>query len=172
MVIDSCLEELRNSFSKEYDDYKPLLERCRALLFTEIENNPKNIHAVCLIAMVEFELRVETEIVLGYLEEAYTKYKDQISGEDFSMLATDMAYFYIEECENKEDESAALLQEAVKRGSTYPETYYALGLLHYENDRYKKACRCSKAPAGFPRILNTDMPMPCASLNVAMRMIQ
>lgn len=117
----------------------PVFEKYREPLLAEIKENPKNIRAVCLLAMVCYELREDTEDVLRHLKHAYKAYKDELSDDDYAMLVTDIAYFYNKELWYRGKTICNLLKNAVRRSPSFPETYYALAMLLYDNGEYVEA---------------------------------
>jgi len=86
------------------------------------------------------------------LYQAYQLYKDDLSAEDFSMLATDIAYFYIEEDCGTEEAAAGLLQQAIQKGMPFAETYYALGLLLYRRNHFNDALALFKTACEYKPI--------------------
>ncbi len=116
-----------------FSEYKELLEQI-------IDSDSKNIEAFCLLAMVLCELREDTDLSLKVLEECYDKNKDTFTDDGYALWATDIAYFYLEECgKEKEQRAVELLQNAVFRNSNFPNTYYALGKYYFENKRFEIA---------------------------------
>ena len=133
MDMNSVLSELREEGNiSNIKKYERMLQK-------EIKENPSNIRAVCLLAMVKCELLKSTSTSLKYLHSAYNHFKDSLDDSEFCMLVTNLAYFYIEECANKEKTARALLQEAITRNSPYAETYYALALEYYKEGQFEQA---------------------------------
>ncbi|WMT81102.1 hypothetical protein [Terrisporobacter mayombei] len=93
--------------------------------------------------MLIFELRESTNKSIEILEECYVKNKESFSDNSFSLWATCIAYFLIEEGCDKESENGGydLLSQAVNRNSNYDKTYYAFGRINFERKNYKKACK-------------------------------
>jgi tetratricopeptide (TPR) repeat protein len=116
-----------------FSEYKELLEQI-------IDSDFKNIETFCLLAMVLCELREDTDLSLKVLEECYDKNKDTFTDDGYALWATDIAYFFIEECgKEKEKQAVELLQNAALRNSKFPNTYYALGKYYFENKSFEMA---------------------------------
>lgn len=139
MDIDSVLSEMRNLIPIGFEKYAPRFRKYERLLQKEVKDNPNNIRAVCMLAMVKFELRKRTSTSLKYLESSYNRLKDSVSDFDFCLLATNTAYFYIEECADKEKFAIELLKAAIKRNSPFAQTYYALALEYYKENQFEYA---------------------------------
>ena len=149
MDIDLCISELQQSTENEYEEPLPVFEKYRELLLSESRDNPKNIRAVCLLAMVCFELREDTKDVLKYLKHAYKAYKDELSDDEYAMLVTDIAYLYIKELRYSGKAICNLLKSAAQRNPTFPETYYALAMVLYDNKKYSEALPQFKRACGL-----------------------
>ncbi|AOR23146.1 tetratricopeptide repeat protein [Clostridium taeniosporum] len=130
MDMIKILEDLQSAMNLEFEERVIIFEKYKSILELEVFNNPSNVYAFSLIAMISLELRNDVEFSIKILEEYYGRNKDIISDDDFSLWATNMAYFISEEYEDY-DRAIKLLTEAVKRSSKYANTYYALGKLHF-----------------------------------------
>lgn len=152
MDIEQCISELRLNSQKEYEDSLPVLRNYRDILAGEIKTHPGNIRAASLLAMVDFELRGSTHVSISCLKQAYRMNRQGLSGAEYAQLATNMAYFYIQEYQYTGKAVCSLLKKAIQANPPYPETYFALALLYYQNKHYKlalpffkRACETSDA---------------------------
>ncbi len=117
------------------EPYKNILESC-------INSNPKNISAYCLLAMVMEGMNQDDERT-ATLEKYYEENRDTFSNDEYAMWATCNAYFIFDDygyVESKDNYKAyKFLEEAVKRKSSFYQTYYALGWYYFENKLFEKA---------------------------------
>ncbi len=140
MDLNDIIQKLQSSMELDFEERAEIFTVYKELLEQIIASDSKNIEAFCLLAMVLCELREDTDQSLKVLEECYDKNKDNFSNDSYALWATDIAYFYLEECgKEKEQQAVELLQNAVFRNSKYPNTYYALGKYYFENKRFEMA---------------------------------
>ncbi|MDF2556535.1 MAG: hypothetical protein K0R71_363 [Bacillales bacterium] len=139
MDIDFIISNLKNSKMSNFDEFSPVFRNYERILHRAIKNDPNNYKAISLLAMIKCELRKSTNISLKYLENAFYKNKNYLSDYDFSLLSTNLAYFYAEECTNKELVIEELLQSAISRESQFHQTYYALALHYFKQNKYRLA---------------------------------
>lgn len=143
MELKKIKEELHGIMNLDFDESAVYYEKYTEFLKKEISENPSNIEAYCLLAMLICEFRESTNKSIEILEECYIKNKKSLSDNSFSLWATCMAYFLIEEgCEEEsENRGYDLLYQAVSHNSNYEQTYYAFGRINFERKNYEKACK-------------------------------
>lgn len=138
MNITKMIKELKSVMNLEFDERAKFFHECKEKLEIEVNNNPSNIQAFSLMAMINLELRDDTKISIDILEDCYNKNKNNMSKDDYSLWANNMAYLLCEEYEEI-DKSIELLTKAIEYESRYDNTYYALGKLFFKKKNYKKA---------------------------------
>ncbi len=136
MDIEKILIELKNEIFEDFETRSVIFRKYKELLENEIILNPKNVDYPCLLAMILEELR---DSGIEVLEECYKRNVDTMNDKDYALLATNMAYFLLEDWGDCENRAEDLLQEAIRRNSPYPNTYYALGRKYYSVEDYNKA---------------------------------
>ena len=143
MELKKIIEDLYSVRNLEFDESAVYYEKYRDILKEKISQNSSNVEAYCLLAMLICEYRESTNKSIQILEECYIKNKKSLSDNSFSLWATCMAYFLIEEgCEEEsENRGYDLLSQAVSRNSNYEQTYYAFGRINFERKNYEKACK-------------------------------
>lgn len=143
MELKKIIEDLYSVRNLDFDESTVYYEKYRDILKEKISKNSSNIEAYCLLAMLICEFRESTNKSIEILEECYIKNKKSLSDNSFSLWATCMAYFLIEEgCEEEsENRGYDLLSQAVSRNSNYEKTYYAFGRINFERKNYEKACK-------------------------------
>ncbi|WP_353094827.1 hypothetical protein [Tissierella praeacuta] len=139
MDVRSIFLELQRLLQLDFEEYASKIKKYEHMLQKEVKENPHNMRAVSLLSMVKFELRKSISTSLKYLEHSYNNFKDLLKDIDFCLLVTNMAYFYLEECINKEKYAKELLNEAIKRNSPFPQTYFALAMEYYEENQFELA---------------------------------
>lgn len=140
MKIHKILKKLQSIMNLGFDERAIYFKKYRDILNSEISVNPSNIEAFCLIAMITCELREDTEKSIEILEQCYAQNQSNFSDECFSLWATDMAYFLLEECgESSKERAVQLLTQAINRNSNYASTYYAYGKVCFEKKEFKEA---------------------------------
>jgi len=161
MNIESIREEIREKLktTHNYIDIQNIWEPYKNILEQEINSNPKNIEAYCLLAMLIESMSCSEESSLATLEKCYEENKDTFSDKEYAMWATNTTYFIFDEYghvadhendeNNKNDmndkynheikKASKLLEEAVRRKSSFYQTYYALGWYYFENKLFEKA---------------------------------
>ena len=143
MNIDSIREEIGEKLKTASDhiDIYNISEPYKNILETYINSNPKNISAYCLLAMVMEQMNCDE--ITATLEKCYEENKDTFSDDEYAMWATCSAYFIFDNygyVESKDNYKAyKFLEEAVKRKSSFYQTYYALGWYYFENKLFEKA---------------------------------
>lgn len=141
MEIHKILKRLQGDINLDFDKSAKIFKKYRDILKSEISLNPSNIDAYCLLAMINSELREDTETI-EILEQCYAQNKSNFSVDGFSAWATDMAYFLLEECgESYKERAINLLIQAINVNSKYASTYYAYGKVCFEKKDYKKASK-------------------------------
>ncbi|MFL0248272.1 tetratricopeptide repeat protein [Candidatus Clostridium stratigraminis] len=94
------------------------------------------------MAMIACELREDTEKSVEILEQCYVHNQSNFSDEGFSLWATDMAYFLLEECgESSEKRAIRLLSQAISCNSNYASTYYAYGKVCFAKKDFEEASK-------------------------------
>lgn len=154
MEIPALKAALQKHMLETFETRRPLFKKIERLLQKEIKTDPRNISAVSLLAMVKCELRQRTDTSLKYLKSAYDEERDHIAADDFCLLATNYAYFLIEECFGKEKLAADILWEAVKRKSPYYQTYFALAKLLYKGRQFDEALPLFKKTATKSQLIH------------------
>lgn len=141
MNMEKIMIGLKEALEQDYEEYKPTLEKYQRVLLESIENNSSNVQAYSLLAIIALELREDIVVSFEYLEECYIKNKGRFTGDEFSLWATNKAYFYLEESfgDDSFNNAKDLLMEAVRRKSRYSNTYYALGNLLFLEENYEEA---------------------------------
>lgn len=137
----------------DFDERAIFFKKYRDILKSEIAANSSNVEACCLMAMINCELRENTEKSIETLDKCYEQNQSNFSDEDFALWATDMAYFLLEECgESSEERAVQLLSQAINRNSNYASTYYAYGKVCFAKKDFKKASKLfHKAFELFPK---------------------
>lgn len=127
----------------DFEERAVYFEKYRNIFKSEISENPSNIEAYCLMAMITYELREDIEKSIEILEEYYDQNQVDFSDEGFALWATNMAYFLLEEeCgEGSEERAVQLLSQAISRNSNYASTYYGYGKFHFEKKNFEKASK-------------------------------
>ncbi|ARC83412.1 tetratricopeptide repeat family protein [Clostridium argentinense CDC 2741] len=138
MNITKMVKELQSVMNLEFDERAKAFHECKEKLEIEVNNNPSNIQAFSLMAMINLELRNDTKISIDILEDCYNKNKNNMSKDRYSLWATNMAYLLSEEYEEV-DKSVEVLTKAIECKSKYDNTYYALGKLFFKRKNYKEA---------------------------------
>jgi tetratricopeptide (TPR) repeat protein len=142
MKLQKIIKKLQGVMNLDFDERTQYFEKYRDILKSEITANPSNIEAYCLVAMITCELREDTEKSIEILEQCYAQNQSNFSDEGFSLWATDMAYFLLEECrENSEERAIQLLSEAINCNSNYASTYYAYGKVCFVKKDFKEALK-------------------------------
>lgn len=142
MKLQKIIDKLQGVMNLDFDKRAQYFEKYRDILESEITANPTNIEAYCLAAMITCELREETERSIKILEQCYAKNQSNFSDEGFSLWATYMAYFLLEECgENGEERAIQLLSQAISLNSKYASTYYAYGKVCFAKKDFKEASK-------------------------------
>lgn len=139
MNIDECIKDISRNLSKDYEKSIWIFQKYERILQKEVRENPKNIRAVSLLAIIKCELRKSPRTSLKYLEIAYKNFKNDISNEDLALLSTNIAYFYNQEFRSNEKKMKEILNESILSKTQYAQTYYALALLYYNEDDFSKA---------------------------------
>lgn len=141
MELHKIIKKLQGVMEFDFDERAIFFEKYRNIIKLEICDNPSNIEAYCLMAMITCELREDIEKSIKILEECYDQNQSKFSDTGFALWATNMAYFLIEECGGKDSEERAveLLSQAISRNSNYPSTYYSYGKLHFLKNDFRKA---------------------------------
>lgn len=140
MDIHDIIKKLQSVMNLDFDERAISFQKYKDILKSEISKNPSNIEAFCLMAMITFELREDTEKSIDILEQCYAQNQSNFSDNGFALWATDMAYFLIEECgDNCEERAEQLLSKAISRNSNYARTYYAYGKFCLEKSNFEKA---------------------------------
>jgi tetratricopeptide (TPR) repeat protein len=137
--IDDIITALHVAVRGEYATYAPVLKKHERALHRLIKAHPDDVRAVSLLAMVKCELRKNTRTYVRCLEKTFNDCKDTLSDGDYALLATNLSYFYAEECSGKEKRVAELSESAIRRGSPYWETYHALALRYYRAQDFSRA---------------------------------
>ncbi|GAA0120965.1 hypothetical protein UT300018_02810 [Clostridium faecium] len=138
MNITKIIKELQSVMNLEFDERAKIFYKCKEKLEIEINNNPSNIQAFSLIAMINLELRNDTKISIEILKDCYNRNKNNMSKDEYCFWATNMAYLLSEEYEEV-DKSIELLTKAIEYESKYDNTYYALGKLFFNKKNYREA---------------------------------
>lgn len=126
-----------------------------------INNNPNDIQAYSLLAILKLENTFETDIEL--LDNLC--HRNDISAADEAMLQTNLAYLLSDTGDSDNREQAMkLLQTAAKNESPYPQTYYGLASFYYEKKEYNNALACMRKAAAMMQ----NKPMFCESLAACM----
>lgn len=142
MKLQKIIKKLQGVMNLDFDQSAPYFEKYKDVLKSEITANPSNIEAYCLMAMIICELREDTEKSIKILEQCYAQNKSNFSDEGFSLWATDMAYFLLEEYGNNSQERAIqLLSQAISCNSNYASTYYAYGKVCFAKKDFKEASK-------------------------------
>jgi tetratricopeptide (TPR) repeat protein len=142
MELHEIIKRLKGVMNVDFNERAIFFEKYRDILKSEISVNPSNIEAYCLMAMIVCELREDTEKSVEILEQCYFHNQSNFSDEGFSLWATDMAYFLLEECgEHSEERAVQLLSQAVNLKSNYSSTYYAYGKVCFAKKDFKKASK-------------------------------
>lgn len=131
---------MNQAIKLEFEERKLIFEKYKAIIEEHILSNPNDVEAVSLVAMILLELRFDKESAFAYLENCYSRFAHQLLDDDFSLLVTNMAYFYFEEYCNC-DKAIEMLHCAIDRNSKYVNTYYALGLALYSKKEYDDASK-------------------------------
>lgn len=127
MQIYEILKELQKIMALDFDERAIVFKSYMDILKLEVANNPSNIEAFCLMAMITCELREDSDKSIKILEQCYLKNQSSFSNKGFALWATDMAYFLLEECTDRSGEAELLLTKAINCDSNYSSTYYAYG---------------------------------------------
>lgn len=139
MDVEMCISAMNKVIDLDFEQRKPIFEKYKSILEEEISHNPDNVDAICLLGMVLCELRYDTEVSLDYLQNCYDKFAPTLSDDRFTLLVTNLAYFYLEECDEMEEKSIEMLKLAVAKSSKYPDTYYALAKALFIKKNYEEA---------------------------------
>jgi tetratricopeptide (TPR) repeat protein len=142
MKLQKIIKKLQGVMNLDFDERAQYFEKYRDILKSEINGNRANIEAYCLMAMITCELREDTEKSIEILEQCFAQNQSNFSDEGFSLWATDMAYFLLEECrENSEERAIQLLSQANNCNSNYASTYYAYGKVCFAKKNFKEASK-------------------------------
>ena len=133
--------ELNNILKSDFHTDQTELKKYHNSLLREIRKNSDNINAYSLLGIIKLELSSKSNIILKYLKKALDN--KNITDKQYAMLATNTAYILITEPTdaNSPNEALKYLTEAIKRNSSYPETYYGLGMYFYKNKDIKNASK-------------------------------
>lgn len=140
MELYEIIKILQRVMNLDFDERAIIFEKYRDILKLEISENPSNIEAFSLLAIIACELREDTQKSIEILEQCYFQNQSNFSDKGFALWATDMAYFLLEECgENSEESAVQLLSQAISHNSNYANTYYAYGKVCFARKDFKKA---------------------------------
>lgn len=140
MDIQGIIKELKSIMDFDFEYREVIFNKYKSMLQLEINNNPYNVEASCLLAMIVCELREDIDNSLDILRQCYTRNETKFSDDAFSLWATNVSYFLIEECEEKQWKQAEdILKQAIKRNSKYANTYYALAKYYFLERDYEQA---------------------------------
>lgn len=110
--------KLENTHTNAKEKFKLYLEEL-------LKENPKNVDAICALAMVIRESKYGNEAT-PLLEDFIKKYEAELSQKDRARIYTNLAFYY-ENCE----EEIQYLQKAEELNSPFMETYEGLGLYYF-----------------------------------------
>lgn len=141
MDIQKAIVELKNSMEEPFEDRCKVFVKNKNQLQKEIDKNPGNVDAWCLLVIVLLELRYSDEACMAVLDKCYRANKGQLKDRDYALWATNKAYFLLEELygEEHKKEGIGLLKEAVEKNSPFAETYYGLGKVYYFEGQLEEA---------------------------------
>ena len=142
MTIEIWMDKIRASITegKSYDEYKHLFFEYIEYLERTLTDNPKNIKAICQLAISYMEAREPVEKSVELMENALNNFKDELSNDELTELMTNLAYFYEEET-IEIDKSKHLLEEVVKLNISIPSPYNALGMIYLNEENNTEAIR-------------------------------
>ena len=141
MQVYERVKKLQGIMNLDFNERSIVFENYMDILKLEVSENPSNIEASCLMAMITCKLREDTDKSIKILEQCYLKNKSSFSSEGFALWATDMAYFLLEECEDRKEEAELLLLKAINCDSNYAGTYYAYGKICFVKKDFNKAAK-------------------------------
>lgn len=139
MDIQIIIKDLREVMNFEFEQRALIFKKYERILQSEIKTNKNNINALSLLAMIKFELRKSTSTSIKCLEKAYREQIESLNDEEFSLLVTNMAYFYIQEYTDKEEIAKKLLKTSIEHNSPYAETYYSMAMIYCKTSEFEKA---------------------------------
>jgi Uncharacterized enzyme of heme biosynthesis len=117
---------------KPYEEYALSFEEYKSFLKNTIERNPKDIMAICQLAIVLVELRNDSDVSIGLMEEALLKYENELSSDEKLRLYINLAFFYEEDgCVEK---LIPILEKAIALHPNTPIPYNSLAMSILEKD--------------------------------------
>ncbi len=122
----------------DYNDTVPLLKEIEIFLMEKIKEEPNNIDYILAFASVRMELRYGEEDAIKWIEDFFNKNKNSLTNEQKARIYTNLAFYYSESYEPEKE--IVMLELAQKMESKYYQTYYALGLYYFDEEKnYPKA---------------------------------
>lgn len=145
MTIENYIDLIRSSITegKSYDEYKNLFFQYIDFLEDVLKNNPKNIKAVCQLAIAYMEAREPAERSVELMENALANYRDSLNNDEITELLNNLAFFY-EEDMGVPERGKALLENAVELDTKFPNTYNALGIQYIAENNNGMALKMFK----------------------------
>ena len=130
MTIDKYIKQIRTSISDNisYDEYKNIIFEYIEFLKNILAENPRNIKAVCQLAIIYMEAREPAEKSVELMENAFNTFSDVLDHDEITELLNNLAFFYDKEMYNIE-KAKQLLEKAIDINTKIPNTYNALGMI-------------------------------------------
>lgn len=128
MTINEYIQNIQQEISndKPYEEYAYRFEEYKKHLESVIEQNPRDIIAVCQLAAVLMELRYSSDDSIKTMEETLSQFENELTDDEKVRLYTNLAFFYKEN--GDEDKQIASLEKAVNLKPNTPNAYDALAI--------------------------------------------
>lgn len=140
--IENFIKEIRSNITKDrpYDEYKTLFFRYIKFLENILSNNPRNIKAICQLAIAYMEAREPAEKSVKLMENALINYKGKLMKEESTELLNNLAFFYEKELCDAHS-AKELLANAVKTNTKFANSYGALGMIYLAESKIEMAMK-------------------------------
>lgn len=140
MKFDEYSEKIRKSIAegKAYEEYKSIIVEYIEFLESSLEENPRNVDALCRLTVMYLEAREPGKKSIELLENALDEFEEDMTVAEKSEVLNNLAYFYQEEL-SETDQAKEMLKKAVELETKFPNTYNALGIIHFQEANFRSS---------------------------------
>ena len=140
MEANDYIRRLKRELDGEYEACRPLLNEYKSFLEKQIEKTPDDIEAVCMLASVNMELRMDCDHSVTILEQFLRDFGESLSDTDKARLFTNLAYYHDDKGFGDLDLCRNYLEKAIASVKT-PGVCDALGRLYGHSGNVEEALK-------------------------------